>query len=133
MAKKEDEKLPSDEMAWKKRLSPEQYHVLREGGTEPAFTGEYYDCKEEGTYTCAACASPLFDSGAKYDSGTGWPSFFQPVDTSCLLLQSDDSHFMKRTEVRCSKCGSHLGHVFDDGPAPTGKRYCINSIALRLL
>ena len=134
MAKEIDskERLNVDEMTWKKRLSPEQYHVLREGGTEPAFTGKYYGCKEKGIYACAACASLLFRSEAKYDSGTGWPSFFEPIEASSVELKSDDSHFTKRIEVRCSKCNSHLGHVFDDGPMPTGKRYCINSIALQL-
>lgn len=116
---------------WEKELTPEQYAVLREGGTERAFTGKYYDHKENGMYTCAGCGVALFSSGAKFDSGSGWPSFDDPVASEALEFIEDTSHGMVRTEVRCKKCGGHLGHVFEDGPqATTGKRYCINSCAL---
>lgn len=115
---------------WKEILSPEQYRVLREKGTEPAFTGKYYSNKNKGLYVCAGCGNELFHSDAKFDSGTGWPSFFMPVSEKSVITQSDNSHFMQRTEVLCKKCGGHLGHVFDDGPKPTGLRYCINSTSL---
>jgi len=115
---------------WKKELSPEQYHILREKGTERAFTGKYYHHKEKGVYRCTACGAELFSSETKFDSGTGWPSFSDPMTKQSLRLKEDTSHFMHRTEVLCAKCGGHLGHVFDDGPQPTGKRYCINSAAL---
>ena len=119
----------SDE-EWKLKLDPNSYYVLREKGTERAFTGEYHDHKGEGTYTCRACGTPLFASGTKYNSGSGWPSFYQPILAENVYEERDTSHGMIRTEVMCSNCGSHLGHVFPDGPRPTGQRYCINSLSL---
>ena len=113
-----------------KKLTPEQYHILREKGTEPAFTGEYWDNKKKGTYRCAGCGAELFSSDTKFDSGTGWPSFSDPKNRENIELKDDSSHGMARIEVTCKKCGGHLGHVFDDGPTKTGKRYCINSCSL---
>lgn len=124
------EKIEKTEEEWKKVLSRDQYLVLRQKGTEPAFTGKYYNLKEKGTYLCAACKQELFSSDDKYDSGTGWPSFTRPISEDRVIRQEDNSHFMKRVEVLCSRCRSHLGHVFDDGPAPTGERFCMNSISL---
>ena len=115
---------------WRKELTPQQYHVLREKGTERPFTGQYWNLKEDGTYTCAACGQELFKSNTKFDSGCGWPSFFDALDESKVTTQEDFSHGMHRIEVMCSNCGGHLGHVFPDGPKPTGLRYCINSASL---
>jgi peptide-methionine (R)-S-oxide reductase len=124
--------IPQSETEWEKKLTPEQYHALRERGTEPPFSGALLHEKREGTYTCAACGNPLFESDAKFDSGTGWPSFDQAIPGSVKIIE-DYSHGMSRTEVVCARCEGHLGHVFDDGPAQTtGKRYCMNSVCLAL-
>ena len=125
------EKINKSEEEWKKELSPEQYHILREKGTERAFTGKYAESTEPGVYRCAACGQELFESDTKFDSGCGWPSFYQPMDDEKVELHDDNSFGMRRTEVICSRCESHLGHVFSDGPRPTGLRFCINSVSLK--
>jgi peptide-methionine (R)-S-oxide reductase len=122
--------IEKSEFEWQETLTPQQYHVCRQKGTEAPFTGEYYDLKADGSYHCVCCDAPLFDSRAKFDSGTGWPSFWQPTSPASVATEEDQSHGMRRTEVLCRRCGAHLGHVFPDGPRPTGLRYCINSVSL---
>ncbi len=125
-------KISKSDAEWRTELTPEQYEVLRQKGTERPFTGKYVHTKDDGTYCCAACGAELFSSKTKFESGTGWPSFYEPANREAVELRSDNSFFMRRTEVLCRACGSHLGHVFDDGPEPTGQRYCINSVSLDL-
>ncbi len=124
--------VPNTDAEWREKLSPEQYQILRQGGTERAFTGEYWDSKASGTYKCAGCGTELFASDTKYESGSGWPSFFKPMNPETIDEFDDRSFGMVRTEIRCSNCGGHLGHVFPDGPQPTGLRYCVNSASLDL-
>lgn len=126
------DKVVKSESEWRAELTPEEYHVTREHGTERAFTGRYWDTKQPGTYRCVCCGQPLFKSGTKYDSGSGWPSFWEPVDPDAVSTKDDRSFFMRRTEVLCSRCDAHLGHVFPDGPEPTGQRFCMNSASLKL-
>ena len=131
-AQMSDKIIKTDE-EWKKELTPEQYRILREKGTERAFTGKYWDNFELGTYVCAACGTELFESDTKFESSCGWPSYFEAIDSSRIIYKTDKNFGMTRTEVMCAKCGGHLGHIFDDGPPPTGKRYCINSGAMKFI
>jgi peptide-methionine (R)-S-oxide reductase len=125
-------KVEKTDIEWREELTPEQYQVLRRQGTEPPFTGKYWNVKDDGMYHCAGCGAALFSADTKFESGTGWPSFYEPATAEAVELETDSSHGMVRSEVRCASCGGHLGHVFDDGPNPTGLRYCMNSAALDL-
>jgi peptide-methionine (R)-S-oxide reductase len=126
------DKITKSNEEWARELTPEEFKVARQKGTERAFTGRYWDTKTQGVYKCVCCGEPLFDSTTKFDSGTGWPSFFAPLASDAIETDVDDTHFMRRTEIHCAKCGCHLGHLFEDGPQPTGMRYCVNSASLKL-
>jgi len=126
------DRVDKTEQEWQQELTADQVAICRQKGTEPAFSGKYYNCKDKGTYVCSCCGNPLFSSETKYDSGSGWPSYFQPMDEDAIKTETDSNHGMKRVEVMCSACDAHLGHVFEDGPQPTGLRYCINSVSLNL-
>jgi peptide-methionine (R)-S-oxide reductase len=126
------DRIKKPDTEWARELTPEEYRVLRQKGTERAFTGQFWNSKDQGTYVCAGCGTPLFSSETKFDSGTGWPSFYAPADPENVETEVDESLLMRRTEVHCARCEGHLGHVFDDGPNPTGLRYCINSTSLKL-
>ena len=126
------DKINKSDAEWARELTAEEFRITREQGTERAFTGKYWDSHADGVYKCRCCGEPLFDSSTKFDSGTGWPSFFAPLTDDAIETEVDTSHFMKRTEIHCARCGCHLGHLFEDGPNPTGMRYCVNSASLNL-